>query len=44
MLSADNWFNLREWAKKNTSSAEARQLADWLLTPRDKRSPTPFRR
>ncbi|MGB7510403.1 MAG: hypothetical protein WBP54_03835, partial [Pelodictyon phaeoclathratiforme] len=42
-LSADEYLQLRDWAKTNTTSPEARHLADWLLTPRDKRSSTPFR-
>ena len=42
-LSADEFRQLRDWAKTNTTSPEARHLADWLLTPRDKRSSTPFR-
>ena len=41
-LSADEWYHLREWARKNSASPEVRQLAEWLVTPRDKRSPTPF--
>ena len=42
-ISADEFRQLRNWAKTNTTSPEARHLADWLLTPRDKRSSTPFR-
>ncbi|MCG8345309.1 MAG: WD40 repeat domain-containing protein, partial [Chlorobiales bacterium] len=41
-LSLDNFLHLREWVEKNANTPEARQLADWLLTPRDKRTSTPF--
>jgi len=43
-LSADEFRQLRNWVKANTTSPEARHLADWLLTPSDKRTSTPFRK
>jgi len=42
-LSADEFRQLRDCAKTNTTSPEARHLTDWLLTPRDKRTSTLFR-
>ena len=41
-LSADEFRLLREWVTTNAPSPEAQHLADWLLTPRDKRTSTPF--
>jgi hypothetical protein len=41
-VDAGKWLHLREGMENIDLSPEARQFMEWVLAPRETRSPTPF--